>query len=282
MMNGKILKRKRAIRILVGVLLAALLIGISGAANYIRRTRIPILMYHHVVADETESCNSMTVTVSRLRQDMTYLKQNGYTSLLPADLVRIYRGDMPMPQKPVMITFDDGYESNYLYAYPILRENNLRAVVSVIAGNIREEGPADMVGATPLTWEECQIMYQSGFVDIGCHTYALHNNDSGGVPHPDGRDGVQRLSGEKREAYRARVGGDLHDGVTMIEKQVGNDCIYFSYPFGAGDGWFDELIQREGIAVSTTTVQRNAYLAFGTYHLPRWRVTMETNIDAFL
>lgn len=276
-------KTNKRLLIRIALTLALVICVCAGGLFAIaKQTSLPILMYHHVADDDIGPWNSMTVTTSRLREDMIFLKSHQYTPLLPADLVRIRAGEAPMPKKPVMITFDDGYEDNYTLAYPILRETEMKAVIAVIAGNIRADGQESTHPLRPLSWGQCREMYESGIVDIGSHTYALHNGDNGGNPYDDGHDGVQRKAKESREAYIARVGGDLHDSVAAIERGVGNDCIYFSYPFGAGDGWFGSLLTREGIKVTTTTMQRRATLAFGTQELPRYRITMEAPLSEIL
>ena len=81
---------------------------------------LTILMYHDLTNDPGRT-NSMTITVDRFRLDMEFLKEFGFTPLLPAELVAITQSKQPLPEKPIMITFDDGYHSNYEYAYPILQ-----------------------------------------------------------------------------------------------------------------------------------------------------------------
>ena len=69
---------------------------------------LPVLMYHHMVP-EGQECNSMTITPSKLRADLEIILAKGYTPVLPRELAA---GD-PLPEKPILITFDDGYRSNY-------------------------------------------------------------------------------------------------------------------------------------------------------------------------
>lgn len=78
---------------------------------------LPILMYHDVVEDG-QPYNTWTVTAGRFRQDLQWLKDHGYACVLPRELAR---GHLPRG-KAVLITFDDGYESNYRLAFPILKE----------------------------------------------------------------------------------------------------------------------------------------------------------------
>lgn len=272
-----------AIRRIGAALLAAILLTMasSAMASGPNALRIPILMYHHVTDGDAVDCNSMTVTTDRLRKDLFFLQKEGYTALLPRDLIDILAGKRAMPRKPIMITFDDGYESNYTLAYPLLRANDMKATIALVVSKIRRAGQASK-GIPFLTWEECREMAASGLVEFGSHTNALHNLDHGGTPHGNGHDGIQRLAHEKHPAYLKRVGNDLHASVLAIYRELGTYCRYFSYPFGARDPWFDNLLEREGISVTTTTVQKTANLWRGTKNLPRLRVTMQTSLADFL
>ena len=264
------------------LLVVLLLTMTSGAvATGSNAFRIPILMYHHVIAGGAADCNTMTVTVNRLREDLFFLQKQGYTALLPRDLVKIRAGEEKMPQKPIMITFDDGYESNYTLAYPLLRASGMKATIALLVSKIRAPGQVP-TGIPFLTWDECRTMSAGGLVEFGSHTYALHNLDHAGTPHENGHDGIQRLPQEKQDAYLARVGSDLHTSVMMIYRELGTYCRSFSYPFGACDPWFDSLLAREGISVTTTTVQRTANIWCGTKRLPRLRVTMDTHLADLL
>lgn len=130
-------KRKRKWRMLVAGMLAACCLCSSAAAAQ----SLPIVMYHDLTQDENAT-NKMTVTVERFRLDMEFLKEFGYTALLPADLIAIKRGTQQMPQKPIMITFDDGYRSNYDWAYPVLQQTGMKAAIAVVAYNIKPQAEA--------------------------------------------------------------------------------------------------------------------------------------------
>ncbi|MFR4415586.1 MAG: polysaccharide deacetylase family protein [Butyricicoccus sp.] len=99
-------------------------------------SKVPILMYHNLTNDPS-AVTSMTITGERFQEDMEYLEYNGYTPLLSADLINIRAGKEAMPERPVMITFDDGYRSNYDIAYPILQKTGMKAVIALIGKSIR-------------------------------------------------------------------------------------------------------------------------------------------------
>ena len=87
-------------------------------------------MYHSFVPDGTD-CNTWTLTDARFREDLQWLDDNGYTTVLPSELA----AGGPLPEKAVMLTFDDGYENNYSIAYPLLKEFDAKAVISLVTNH---------------------------------------------------------------------------------------------------------------------------------------------------
>ena len=231
---------------------------------------IPILMYHHIA--ECETYNTMTVSPQRFEADMVFLRDNGFTPLLPADLEAILQGEMPLPARPVMITFDDGYESNYLTAFPILKQAGMKATISLITQLVRTEDGKGSGWA--LSWKQCKEMYDSGLVDFGSHSWSLHNNENSLQLIPGGVNGIMRLPDESHEDYMARAGGDLQRSVETIESTLGSHVRLYTYPFGATDTWFFPLLEEQGISLAVTTTAKMADLSGNLLTLPRYRVDM--------
>lgn len=244
-------------------------------------TKVPILMYHNLTTDASAT-NSMTITQDRFRQDMEFLRQYGFTPLLSADLINIKSGAKAMPEKPVMITFDDGYESNYMLGYPILKDTGMRATISVITSHLRDENGGGYESS--LTWPQVKEMYDSGIVDIGSHTNALHNENNMGQFIEGSINGIQRKLGEDYSSYQLRTGNDIAASVRAIRAHLGENTKvwYFSYPFGATDSWFGQVLLNQGFYVSTTTRPCTADIAAGLYGLPRYRITMEKSVSQLL
>lgn len=272
---------KKFKKIAVCALLAAATTALCGGESaQAADMQLPILMYHNLTVDgET---NSMTITQERFREDMQFLKEYGYTPLLSADLIDISAGAKAMPEKPVMITFDDGYESNYTLGFPILKETGMKATISLITSHIRDN--ANVGVPTSMTWQQAREMYQSGIVDIGTHTHMLHNEENGGFELPGGPDGVQRMKGESWMDYQTRVGQDIRMSIRTIQANLGDNARvrYFSYPFGATDAWFGQVLVDNGLFVSTTTKSSTADIRNGLYGLPRYRITMELPVSQLL
>lgn len=315
--------RSKLCRRLAAALAAALLAGSAAlpqAAAASAGVKIPILTYHDLTRDPND-IDDMTVTDERFRLDMEFLKEFGYTPLLSADLVAIHEGAAAMPDKPVMITFDDGYWSNYSIAYPILQQTGMKAVISVIAHNMEgdapviedtpgeeaaeaeepaadspqedagqaeAEPPADEPAAEPvrrhLSWQEMYEMVSSGLVEIGSHTYNSHNPQYGGNGAPDGINGVMRQEGETFSEYCERIGTDLRASLDLITQRTGQEqVLYFAYPYGAYDSWMDKLLDENGVAVSVLSNNgASADISVSLRNLSRYGIKMHTSIAQML
>ena len=233
--------------------------------------QLPILMYHHVVPDGTE-CNDMTVTVSKLETDFQWLLEHSYTPILPRELV----SGAPLPEKPVLITFDDGYRSNYELLFPLLKQYEMKAVISVMVYM------QDLNVSSFLSWDMCREMTASGFVEIGSHAYRLHNLDErNGNFTQGGINGIRRRPEESDEDFRIRVLDDLQKSHDLLEEQLGTEVTFFAYPFGLREPDAEALIE-ELFPVTAVTLKGTADLADGTKNMPRFTVTVNTRLSSIL
>lgn len=224
---------------------------------------LPILMYHHVVPDG-EVQNNMMVTVTQLEEDFAWLAEQGYTPILPRDLAQ----GIEVPEKAVMITFDDGYRSNYTLAYPLLQKYQLKAVISTIV--YMQEIYTDEF----LTWDMCREMTDSGFVEIGSHTYGLHNlGGQGGRFQADDANGIQRRTNESDEEFQTRVLDDIQKSHDLLEEHLGQVC-FFAYPYGLVEPDAQALVN-DLFPVSVITFPEIADLRKGHTEMPRETITME-------
>lgn len=96
-------------------------------------SKVPVLMYHHILKEKDKNgSNTLIVTEEEFSRQMNYLHENGYTAITVLELERFLEGTLKLPKKSVLLTFDDGYKSSYLYAYPILKKYGFRAAVALI------------------------------------------------------------------------------------------------------------------------------------------------------
>ncbi len=235
--------------------------------------RLPVLMYHHVVYN-WETCNEMTVTVGRLEQDLQWLAENGYHTVLPRELA----AGQPLPEKPILITFDDGYRSNYDLAYPLLQKYRAKAAIALMV--YMQDSP----GGNFLTWEQCREMAASGLVEFGSHGYLIHNLDERMGNFAAGQaNGVQRKKGESDTDFQNRVLEDLRYSHQRISIELGAAPTFFAYPFGKTDPDADAYLQGLfPVTVVTGPGKYTANLSKGLWQLPRFTVTMQKTPEALL
>lgn len=234
------------------------------------REPMPVLMYHHMVP-EGQDCNAMTITPGKFRADLDIILAKGYTPVLPGELA----AGAPLPEKPILITFDDGYRSNYDLVYPILREYGVKACISTIV--LMPDLPTDNF----CTWEQLREMTDSGLVEVGSHSYRLHNlGEDKGNYEKDGTNGVERRPGESDGDFQARVLDDIQKSHDRIAAELGS-VTCFAYPFGCTDPDAKALVDAL-FPVSLMTVPQCADLAKGLHDLPRYAVHMETNLADLL
>ena len=93
--------------------------------------RVPILMYHSILRDSARQ-GKYVISPAVLAADLDALQEKGYTAVTVSDLLAYVQDGADLPEKPVMLTFDDGYYNNYIYAYPLLKQRGMKAVVSII------------------------------------------------------------------------------------------------------------------------------------------------------
>lgn len=205
---------------------------------------IVALMYHHFTVNKAER-NSVTVLRDTFASQLKALKADGFVSITQQELSAFMKGGKlaRLPRKSVIITIDDGYESNYKLAYPLLKQEKVHASIFTVT-SFRGQTPSRF---PHFTWEQAKEMYESGFVDIQSHTHSLHyygTTPSGGKPALSHRI----LANDKLEskfAYEKRIYDDLKTAKSLIEKHVGNSVIALSFPYGS---YNDTVIRKAAAA----------------------------------
>ena len=188
--------------------------------------RMPVLMYHSINSKESKA-GDYVITPAALRGDLEWLKQNGYQTVVVQDLLDYVEEGTPLPEKPVMITFDDGYYNNYLNAFPLLKEYGMKAVVSIIVSETDKYSQLNenRENYSHLTWEQIGEMMGSGLIEFQSHSYDLHKNGGN-------RKGIGKMGGESTEAYQAAIREDIEKGQLRFVEMTEYAPTAFTYPFG--------------------------------------------------
>ena len=214
-------------------------------------TQVPILMYHHLSEDVT---NSEMVSPEQFEAQIRALSEAGYTGISFDELqAYVLRGE-PLPEKPVVITFDDGYRSNYTLAYPILQKYSMKATIFAVGVSFGTDHYKDTDYAiTPhFGAAEAAEMTASGLISIQSHTYDMHQ----WPPYETGsavRENILQLSSESEEAYVQALTEDFTRSRALLEDATGRPVDVLAYPAGQYSTLAQVTLQSLGVHVTLST-----------------------------
>lgn len=218
----------KKLKILIIILIILLLIiGISISIIY-REPKVSVLCYHNVGSkeenDKYPDAHLWTISVENFEEEMKYLHDNNYKTLTMEEFYKWKKGEMEVPFKSVLITFDDGLLSNYHYAFPILKKYNINATVFVIGRSIDnskkelDEWDGDiMTYMSKKMLHKCKEEYPN--VEIYSHTYALHEKGDINQSIEDISKDFDTFSEKiKKTEYLAYPFGDYNDKIKKALK----------------------------------------------------------------
>lgn len=225
---------------------------------------IPILMYHKVNPDSASGSYGLRVIPREFEKQMAYLSKSGYSAISLADLADHFEKGKPLPERPVIITFDDGYLDNYTYAYPILKKYGMTATIFVVAGTVGGINEFDYsAGRQPLNkmagWPQLKEMAAGGMT-IGSHT----------VRHP-------RLTRVDAEEAWHEIAGSRR----LLEARLKMPVEFFCYPYGNYSGSIAEMVRKSGYRAAVTTVQGLGDFRQQPFTLKRIRIRGDYNLTRF-
>ncbi len=224
--------------ILLRLCIAVLIIfGFAMLAFYSKPSGIPVLNYHQI-NDVDE--NLLTVSTSEFETQMAWLEENGYQTITVSELLDFLDGKGSLPERPVLITFDDGYIDNYQCAFPILKKHNMKACIFLIS---------EYVSLYPnyLTWEQLSEMQSSG-IEFGSHT----------VDH----NVLTELSPNS-------VNHELADSKDLLEKRLKRRIEVLAYPCGFTNEYIKSRVNASGYRAAFTVNLGNVHTGDDLYALNR-------------
>jgi len=223
--------------------------------------RVPILMYHHFADDGSPD---VTISGDAFERQMKALHDAGYTTISFEQLRDYVYNGAALPERPLLITIDDGYMSVYDTAYPILKKYGMKAtafIIGVFYGQSVYKGVAYWKIIPHFGDAEAAEMEQSGLISIQSHSYDMHQYQ----PYEtDYRDAILRKRGESRAAYKQAIATDFGLAAAQIENAVGKRPFVYSYPFGKRTYMAEAVLKSMGVEITlittpgTSLVVRNA------------------------
>ena len=186
--------------------------------NQAQKAKVPVVMYHDILPKKEVFFD---VTPEELEADFELIKSEGLTPISLHQLVTHLRTGNPLPEKPILLTFDDGYGGHYEYVYPLLQKYGYPAVFSVYTKNMGID-----TGRSHVTWEQLKTMAADPLVTISGHSKT----------HPQD---LTKMSDEELQQ-------EIVESKNILERELGESIDYFTYPAGKHDDRVKELVKEAG------------------------------------
>ena len=298
--------KKYALQIAAMVWLLLATSALAQAADFLPPKQRPLLnmdqpwpknhflaLGYHDVEDDIADERYLSVRTSALNDQIAWLHDHGYTAISVQQILDAHRGGTPLPDKAVLLSFDDGYSSFYTRVYPLLKAYNWPALWAPVGEwlDTPANQPVDFGGLpTERTrfadWETVRALKDSPLVEIGSHTWASHY---GGQANPQGSHKpavANRLydpltgSYETASQFRDRVETDVRKITHKIKAVTGKSPIAWVWPYGASSGTTWSVAQEYGYEMAFTLQTGLANVA-DLNHIPRMLISGNPSIDDF-
>jgi len=210
--------------------------------------KVPILIYHHireVKTTDAEKNKQFILSPANFEKQLQYLKDNNFETISFADLNNYFAGRFRLPQKPVIITFDDGLINQYDNALSLLQKYNFTATFFIFTNPIGKS-------KNYLTWEQLKELDKLG-MEIGVHgKYHLYLN---------------------KEKDQKKLNDEILGSKERIEQELGKKISTFSYPFGAYNDQIIELVKNAGYTSARDIVNGVSHKKADLYKLKAYFIT---------
>lgn len=239
-----------AVAVLLGlcVLVAVVAVPRTPAAQ---TADVAILMYHAFTENEAET-SSVCTLASEFERQLSALRDAGYTSVGYADLIEFVNGKGKLPEKPLLISIDDGYQNNLDLAAPLLEKYGFCANIAVIGVSIGHTTYKDTdIPIMPhFSLEDARPWIKRGVLTVTTHSYDMHQIAA--VDGNDCRHGVLQMPDEAEPDYIAALTQDYTHAQEQLAGLPGKVLPVFTYPFGAYSELSERVLQEQGVQVTVT------------------------------
>ena len=246
---------------------------------------VPVLMWHNLAE---ESSGDMTISVDTFRAQIEALHEAGFKTVSLQQLYDYVHFGTELPEKPIVLTFDDGYFSNYEYAFPILQEYDMQATIFAIGVSVGKDTYKDTDHAmTPhFGADEAREMVDSGLISVQSHTFDMHQ----WPPFEDGnaqvRETLLPFDGEADADYEAAVEADFAESRELLESITGQPVNALAFPEGAYVTLTQDALRSAGAELTFTTVRAVNTVVKGLPQslcaMPRFGMTESTDMTALV
>ena len=240
------------------------------------KLKMPILMYHHIdtldnVARSDKVGASLRVSPAVFEKQLQYIAKKGYTTINSFDLQKYLSGQVNLPTKPILLTFDDGYKNNFTKAFPLLQKYGMKADFGIISSVVGIKNEY-------MTWQDLRELVQSG-MSISSHT---HNHCTTAIrqknyfldsPINSKELPCNRFATQER-LTTGQIKYEFETSKRDLERELKIEVSHLIYPFGFYNQQSIAIAKSAGYRFATTVApELGENLDFGKpFELPRYRV----------
>lgn len=247
----------------------------------------------HDVEDSDPDQAFVSVRTDHLINQLAWLRENGYQPVSIDQIIQASEGKLSLPDKAVLLTFDDGYSSFYTRVFPLLKAYQWPAVLAPVGRWLDTPhdkkvlfGNREVERSRFLTWEQVREISQSGLVEIASHTYDLHH----GVPgNPQGNQqpatatriyNSKTNTYESDEAFRQRIEEDVRAITTRLKSVTGKAPRVWVWPYGRVDGTTLQIARKNGYSIAMK-LENGLVRVNDLINMPRVLVSNDPLLDEF-
>ena len=203
-------------------------VGVATASSSPRSLRVPVMIYHSVrpyQKGESKYQDAYDITPELLEEELLYIKANGFHTVTFHAVAEYFANGTPLPGKPVILSFDDGWKNQYIYAFPLLKKYGMTGTFFIFSNPIDSHKPHWM------SWAEVVELGRAG-MEIGGHSRT----------HPI----LTKIVDD------ALLDKEISGSKKIIEGHLGHPMLAFAYPFGAENGETEQAVTRAGYTIART------------------------------
>ena len=228
-------------------------------------TTLTVIGYHEITDHKDALIPSYAVTAQQFSEHIDWLQNNGYHFINVDQLIKAHQGKYTLPTKPVLLTVDDGYQSFYQNAYPIVRAKKIPVVLAVVGSWLEPKasqkvdfGGEEITRNKILSWNELKEMQNSGFVEIASHSYHLHrgvNANPQGNSEPAAITRIYDSNTKTYESdanYQARVYQDLKKNNELLQAHGLRSPRVMVWPYGRYNMQLVQISKQLGMPITIT------------------------------
>ena len=228
-------------------------------------TTLTVIGYHEITDHKDALIPSYAVTTQQFSEHIDWLQKNGYHFINVDQLLKAHQGKYTLPTKPVLLTVDDGYQSFYQNAYPIIRAKKIPVVLAVVGSWLEPKadqkvdfGGDEITRNKILSWNELKEMQNSGFVEIASHSYHLHRGVTANPQANSEPAAITRIydlktkTYESDASYRTRVYQDLKKNNDLLKAHGLRSPRVMVWPYGRYNMQLVQISKQLGMPITIT------------------------------